>query len=607
MAGSGMQVTSAEIDEIVEGQTVSSAFAEMVSTESDRVALRWRTADQGWDEWTFGEYGERVARVAAGLKDRGLEPGDRIVLMLRNIPEFHVVDMAAVACGATPVSIYNSSAPEQVQYLAGHCEAKIGLVEDLGFLERFLKVRDDLPVLEQLGILHDPDGLAGDGVFTYAALLDHDGLDLAEASKVASPDDLATIIYTSGTTGPPKGVMISHYNVAWTVESLGQRIDWDSYLGRRVVSYLPMAHIAERVVSHYQQVFRGLEVTSCPDASEIALYLREVRPNLVFGVPRVWEKINAGVVGSLHADPEAEKKFTEATEAAIAIDEARTWDRATDEQLATWDFLDEAVFRSVRELIGLDQVDLAITGAAPIPAELLSWFRAIGVPLSEIYGMSETSGPMTYTALRVKPGTVGQAIPGCEVTLADDGEVICRGGNVFAGYLNDPDKTAEALDADGWLHSGDIGEVDDDGYVRIVDRKKELIITAGGKNISPANLEAALKLVPLVGQACAIRDQRKFVAALVVLDPDTGPAWATRADIEFDAPVDLATHADVVSEVERGVKEVMEQFNNAERVKKVTVLGEEWLPDSEELTPTSKLKRRGIHSKYEAEIEALYA
>jgi len=313
------------------------------------------------------------------------------------------------------------------------------------------------------------------------------------------------------------------------------------------------------------------------------------------------------VNAALAADPEKAAQFDAAVEAAVPIVEAVAWDRATDEQRSTWQFLDDVGFRAIRALIGLDECELAITGAAPIPADILRWYRAIGVPLSEIYGMSENSGPMTWAAWRVKPGTVGPAIPGCEVELADDGEIICRGGNVFSGYLGDAEKTAEALDADGWLHSGDIGEIDADGYVRIVDRKKELIITAGGKNISPANLEAALKMIPLVGQAMAIGDQRAFVSALVVLDPEVAPAWAKAQGIEFPNLVELAGDERVIQEVESGLASVMADFNNAERVKKVHVLGEEWLPDSDLLTPTSKLKRRGVVARFGAEIEGLYA
>jgi len=334
--------------------------------------------------------------------------------------------------------------------------------------------------------------------------------------------------------------------------------------------------------------------------------LGEVRPHVFLGVPRVWEKVYAGVNAALAVDADKQKSFREAVETAEPIVDAIAWGRATEEQVKTWEFLDQVAFKTVRQLVGLDEIELAITGAAPIPAEMLSWFRTIGVPLAEIYGMSESSGPITFSAKRVKAGSVGQAIPGCEVRLADDGEVICRGGNVFGGYLKNSEKTAEALDDDDWLHSGDIGAVDEEGYFKIVDRKKELIITAGGKNISPANLEAALKMIPLVGQACAIGDRRPFVSALVVLDPDAAQAFAAREGLGDLSLESLAEHPKVVEAIHTGLETAMSDFNNAERVKKVKILGEEWLPDSDCLTPTSKLKRRGIHQRYEPEIEAIY-
>jgi long-chain acyl-CoA synthetase len=327
----------------------------------------------------------------------------------------------------------------------------------------------------------------------------------------------------------------------------------------------------------------------------------------MFGVPRVYEKMYAGVSAGLAASPENAAKFAEGIELAAPISLHRAWGEATPEELATAQLLDDLAFRGTREALGLDQLDAAISGAAPIPADLLAWFNALGVPLSEIYGMSESCGPITWAAHRIKPGTVGPAVPGCEVTLDFDGEVICRGGNVFVGYLDDPEKTAEALDADGWLHTGDIGEFDDEGYLRIVDRKKELIITAGGKNVSPANLEAAIKSsVALVGQVCAIGDDRPFISALLTLDPDVAPVWAAQHDITYATLDELADRAEVRDEVQRGVDTAMAEFNGAERVKKFTLLGEEWLPDSEVLTPTSKLKRRGINSRYASEIDAMY-
>ena len=400
---------------------------------------------------------------------------------------------------------------------------------------------------------------------------------------------------------------ISQYNVVYTVEQLRQCIDFsDGYAGKRLVSYLPMAHIAERMSSHYQQLVLGYTVTCCPDPTLIANFAREVRPEIIFGVPRVWEKIYTGVNAALAADPDKQQKFNEGVTLALQIKEAERNGTATKEQLDTWAFLDAVAFSTVRDLVGLDQVRTAIRGAAPITREVLEWFNAIGVPLSEIYGLSETSGPMTWEPRRIRPGTVGPAIPGCEVRLAEDGEVLCRGGNVFQGYYNDPAKTAEVM-VDGWFLSGDIGEIDADGYLKIVDRKKELIITAGGKNISPANLEAALKTIPLIGQAAAIGDGRKFVAALLVLDADIAPAWAAKEGISFSDLADLAANLQVVAEVRRGVDEVNQHFAQVEQIKKFALLGDEWLPDSELLTPTSKLKRRGVKTVFADEIEALYA
>jgi long-subunit acyl-CoA synthetase (AMP-forming) len=576
------QVTNEMLAEQTRGQTVPSRFLQTVRARPDAVALRAKDGE-GWREMTFAEYADAAGRVAGGLQELGVGRGDRVVLMMRNRPEFYVADMGALLVGATPISIYNSSAPEQVQYLAGHCEAKAAIVEDVGFLERFLKVRSELPALEHIVVMEDPEGVAPDDVGSWDALLASRPVDLDGASTVAQPSDLATVIYTSGTTGPPKGVMLDHANIVWTAESLRMTLAHVAAEGRRLVSYLPMAHIAERMTSHYQQALLGYEVTTCPEASEIAAYLSQVRPEIFFGVPRIWEKVYAAVQVVVSSDPKQKEAFGRALETG-----------------------DDTVLRPVRELLGFDQTITAISGAAPIPLEIFQFFCSLGVPLAEIYGLSECSGPMTFDAVEIRPGTVGRALPGCEVKLAEDGEVICRGGNVFRGYLNDPAKTADALDADGWLHSGDIGEIDDDGYLKIVDRKKELIITAGGKNISPANLEAALKSFPLIGQACVIGDGRPFVSALLVLDPEVAPAWAKQRGIDGASLAELAEHPDMRTEIEQSVADANKRFSNVERVKKFALLGEEWLPDSEELTPTMKLKRRGIHTKYADVIDELY-
>jgi long-chain acyl-CoA synthetase len=600
-----VKMTREEIDRKVEGQTIGSRFLETVTAHGDRVALRSKDGD-AWVEMTFADLADRVARATAGLRSLGVGPGDRVILMMRNIPEFHVVDLATVFCGATAISIYNSSSPEQIAYLVGHSKAKVAVVEDMGFLERFAHVRHTLPALEAMVILHDPRDLAGDDVLKADELFDQEPVDLRAALGDQAPDTLATVIYTSGTTGPPKGVMLNHYNIVWTGQGYLDLLDIDP-VGFRAISYLPMAHIAERMAGHYLAILGGFEVSTCPDTNQIAQYMREVHPETMFGVPRVWEKIHAGVQAALAADPEARTKFEEAVAAAEPIAERRTFGTATEEDEQTWAFLDEVAFTQVRQLVGLDSLKFAVTGAAPITAELIRWYRAIGVPLSEIYGMSESTGPITWEPYRVKPGSVGVAFPGCEVFLADDGEVCCRGGNVFVGYLDDPEKTAGALGPDGTLRSGDLGEIDDEGYLRIVDRKKELIITAGGKNVSPANLEAALKSISPIGQAAAVGDARPFVSALLVLDPDVAPAWFAERGIEAGSLAELAADPDAHDVLQRAVDEVMTMFSNAERVKRITILADEWVPDSEELTPTSKLKRRGILGKYAEQIEAMYS
>jgi long-chain acyl-CoA synthetase len=601
--------TKDELDRKVEGQTICSRFLDTVDAHGHRTALRSRVEDvraTTWESWDYREYADRVAAAAAGLQSLGVKPGDRVVLMMRNIPAFHVVDLAVAFCGATAVSIYNSSPPEQVQYLASHCGARLAVVEDVEFLDRFQAVRDELPDLEVIVLLDNPLGLRTRGVVEGPPILEGSNrLDLYRAAAAVEPDALATIIYTSGTTGPPKGVMLSHYNVVWTAEGYLDLLDIEP-VGFRAISYLPMAHIAERMSGHYLAAMAGFEVTTCPEPGEIAAYAREVRPQTMFGVPRVWEKIHAGVEAALSTDAETKAGFDGAVAKAIPLVERRTLGEASDTDDETWAALDEAAFRKVREQVGLDELEFALTGAAPIPAELITWYRAIGVPLSEIYGMSECTGPMTWEPYRVKAGTVGVPFPGVDVFLGDDGEVCCRGGNVFLGYLDDDERTAEALDDDGTLHSGDIGEIDDEGYLRIIDRKKELIITAGGKNISPANLEAAMKTVPLIGQVCAVGDDRPFISALVVLDPEVAPVWAREHGRKNATLAALADDPEVRAAVEEGIEATMARFNQAERVKKIALLGDEWLPDSDELTPTSKLKRRTILAKYADQIDALY-
>ncbi len=600
-----------ELDECVAGQTVATRFLDTVARHGDTAVLRWKQSDGAWSEQTLSEVAEDTARLVTAFRELGIGKGDRVVLMIRNRPEFHAIDLAVLFCGATPVSIYNSSAPDQIEYLVNHCGAKLAVLENDDFIARFAGVRDRLPSLENIVVV-EPSGATDDANLRLGELLTREPADLAEAAAIGEPNDLATVIYTSGTTGPPKGVMLTNYNIVWSLESISRSMraqtDLDDLAGFRHVSYLPMAHIMERLLGHYYMVEFATQVTCCPDTGKVAAYAAEVHPNFFIGVPRVWEKLHAGVTAAMAADPEKARAFEDGLAAAEPIVAKMRAGTASQEEIETYEFLDAVAFTPVKQLIGLDEAKICISGAAPLQADVMRWFQTIGVPLSEGYGMSETTAILTWSHA-AKPGHVGQPATGVEMTLAEDGEVLARGGNMFTGYLDAPDKTAETKDSDGWVHTGDIGELDDDGYLRIVDRKKELIVTAGGKNISPANLEAELKGIPLVGQACAVGDQKPFVTALVVLDPDAARAWAAEHGLEgHDATmVAMATNPDVLAEIDAGLAKAMANFNSAESVKKVTVLGEEWMPDTDVLTPTSKLKRRGILARFAGEIEAMYA
>ncbi|MFW2335072.1 AMP-dependent synthetase/ligase [Ilumatobacter sp.] len=599
-----------ELDERIAGQTVATRFLDTVGRHGDTAVLRWKQSDGSWSEQSLNAVAETTARLVTAFRGRGLGKGDRVVLMMRNRPEFHPIDLAVLFCGATPVSIYNSSAPDQIEYLVNHCGAKMAVLEDDGFIARFESVRDRLPSLESIVVVEESEA-TDDSIVRYGELLTHEPADLAEAAAAGEPSDLATVIYTSGTTGPPKGVMLSNYNIVWSLESISRTMraqtDLENLAGFRHVSYLPMAHIMERLLGHYYMVEFATQVTCCPDTAQVAAYAAEVHPNLFIGVPRVWEKLHAGVMAAIGADPEKAQPFADALAAAEPIAAKLRAGTATQEERETYEFLDAVAFTPVKQLIGLDEAQVCISGAAPLQPDVMSWFQTIGVPLSEGYGMSETTAVLTWSHA-AKPGHVGQPVVGVEMKLGEDGEVLARGGNMFEGYLDAPDKTAETMDDEGWVHTGDIGEIDEDGFLRIVDRKKELLVTAGGKNISPANLEAALKSIPLVGQACAVGDQKPFVAALVVLDADASKAWAAEHGLEGEAATmqAMAENPDVIADIEAGLAEAMSTFNNAESVKKVKILGEEWMPDTDLLTPTSKLKRRGILTKFADDIDAMY-
>jgi long-chain acyl-CoA synthetase len=562
----------------LDARTLAEAFQLTAATHPERVALRLQDDELSL---TWAELAEKVRRVAAGLAGLGLSHGQAMGIMLTNRPDFHWFDAAALHLGATPFSIYNTYAPEQIQFQVEDAEARI-VVTEKAFEDRIraLKGVDHVIVV---------DG-GDDDVEQHAA----EGFDFDATWRAVEPDDVLTLIYTSGTTGPPKGVQLTHTNLLAAVRGFDEVIAFPD--DGRVISWLPMAHIAERACSHYLPMVLGFTTTDCPDPRQVVSYLPSVRPTWFFAVPRIWEKLKAAIEAGIAAEPDEERKEASNWALEVGLRKVRleqAGEPIPDELAAEHAKADELVLSKMRGLLGLDQVESVNVGAAPTPREVIEFFHAIGVPLAELWGMSETTGyGCCNPPDKIKIGTVGPPSPGVEIKLADDGEVLIRGAVVTSGYRNQPDKTAEAIDAEGWLQTGDVGEFDDDGYLKIVDRKKELIINAAGKNMSPANIEAKVKASsPVIGQVIAVGDMKPYNVALITLDPDVAPAFGDRA----------------AAEVERGVAAANEQLARVEQIKRYTILDTEWEPGGDELTPTMKLKRKPIHQKYANQIDELYS
>jgi long-subunit acyl-CoA synthetase (AMP-forming) len=583
--------------------TFAEAFTLTAQAHPDRMAFKTR---DGSLELTWGEVRTRANAVAGGLAKLGVKKGDCVALMFGNRPEFNICDLGVMTLGGTPFSIYQTYAPEQIQYVCSDSAARVGIVET-AYLDSFLEARKELPDMEHLIVV---GGDATEGTISLAELeaMDPD-FDGDSARSEVHPDDILTLIYTSGTTGPPKGVQLSHHNLMCLVHGIEGIIPLPDSVN--VVSWLPSAHIAERGANYYLPLTFGGTIHCCDDGRKVLEYLPDVRPEWFFAVPRIWEKLKAGLETMLAAQPEeAQAKAQAAIDAAIQkVRLEQAGEPVPEDLAAVVAKADEEMFIHLRKQLGLDRLLAVNVGAAPTPVEVLEFFHAIGIELAELWGMSETSGGATCNRPgAVKIGTVGPALPGVEIKLAEDGEVLVRGEQNMVGYRNQPEKTAETIDEDGWLHTGDIGEIDDDGYLKIVDRKKELIINAAGKNMSPANIEAAIKTSsPLIGQACAIGDARPYNTALIVLDADFAPGWASKQGIDDTSLEALADNEAVRAAVQEGIDEANGRLARVEQIKKFTIVKGDWLPGGEELTPTMKLKRKPIDQKYEAQISAMYS
>ncbi len=585
--------------------TIVEAFQITVEDNADTVAVRTKDDEQSY---TWAQYADKVERLARGFAGLGLSHGDTVGIMLTNRPAFHAVDSAAIHLGAAPFSIYNTYTAEQIEYLVGDAGNSI-LVTEKAFLDTILAVRDKVEGIEHVVVV---DGDGSDDTLTLddvEAKGDPD-LDYEAGWKAVKPDDILTVIYTSGTTGPPKGVQLTHANLVSAVKGIENMIDFPEE--GRVISWLPYAHIAERACSHYLPIVLGFTTTDCPDPRQVVAYLPEVRPTWFFAVPRIWEKLKAAIEAGIEHEEDQDKKKAMQGAIELGVKKVRmeqAGEEIPEDMAKQYAAADEQIFSKVRERLGFDRAESVNVGAAPTPPEVIEFFHAIGVPLAELWGMSETCGAGCINPPdKIRIGTVGPPTPGVEIKLAEDGEVMVKGGVVMSGYRNLPDKTKETFSDDGWLLTGDIGEWDEEGYLKIVDRKKELIINAAGKNMSPANIESHVKSgSPLIGQAIAIGDRRPFNVALITLDSDFAPGFAQQHGIEDASSESLAQSDAVIEEVQRGIDAANESLARVEQIKKFKVLPTEWEPGGDELTPTMKLKRKPIGEKYEKEIEALYA
>jgi long-chain acyl-CoA synthetase len=558
----------------------------------------------GWEATSWKTYADEVRQVGAALMALGVEAGQPVCILGANRPEWVIFDVGAMAAGAIPAGIYTTSSPSECAYILNHCEAPVVLVENEAQWQKIAAVRDELPHLRHVVTMRgaetvdDPMVIGWDDFMSRGA-----ASNLDERLAALRPDTVSTLIYTSGTTGRPKGVMLTQDNLSWTAS---QALDLVGASEKeRVLSYLPLSHIAEQMFTIHIAAVVGYPVYYAESIDKLLENLLEVKPTMFFGVPRVWEKFHAGVAEKLSGAHGAKAKLAERATAVghRVITRADQGQRAAIPDAMQFTLFNKLVYSKVQEGLGLGECRVAVSGAAPISAEVLDFFAGFGLPIYEVYGQSEDTGPTTFNVPgKAKFGTVGPPFPGVEVKIADDGEIIVRGRNVFAGYFKDREATDETLH-DGWLHTGDLGEFDSDGFLTITGRKKDIIITAGGKNVAPKLLEGGIRSHPLVAEVVVIGDRRKFLTALVGLDGEAVGRYMKEQGLS--GPPDKCE--EIRAEIQQAVDAVNTEMARVEQIKKFTILPRELSIAEGELTPTLKVKRNVVTAHFEAAIESMYS
>jgi len=603
-------------DVVVPGDTMSAVFWNAVAQRGDTVFMRQKHLGL-WRSWTWPQTADAVREIAHGLMTVGFEKGDCASILSHTVIEWVLADVAVLSCGGVSNGIYPTDAASQVHYLCEDSRTSVLFVEDEEQLDKALEVRHQLPRLRKI-VVFDMEGLRDlndPQVMSLTALREaghahaaqHPG-ELEARVKACRPEDLAILVYTSGTTGKPKGAMHSHAGIVHTVRGYNTIVAQDENDER--MCFLPLCHIAERIGGEYFGVYTGAKLNFVENPETVPENVREIAPTVFTAVPRVWEKFYSGVTISLR-------------EASRLQQMAYAWGLGVGTRIADLTLAGQPVsgslklqfhlarwlaLNNVRKLIGIHRARFLITGAAPISPELVRWYLALGVPMLEVWGMTETCGAATFTpAGRIKPGMIGLPCPYNEVKIdAATGELLVRGGNVFMGYLNLPEKTAETIDADGWLHSGDVGLVDADGYLRITDRMKDIIITAGGKNITPSELENDLKFSPYITDAVVVGDRRAYLTAIVMVDQENVEKYAQEHDIPFSNYASLTRAQEIQDLIWNEIERVNKKVARVEQIKKFFLLETQLTAEDEELTPTMKLKRKLVEKKYAERIEAMY-